>query len=120
MTLTVRVVRQYVAVEGELLESEASRILGEDLGFRNGRGEIPIRLLSDFTIFEPGRRKEMVSLSEMDKSNRAFAAAGEIRPFTANDEDAGQEDDFENDGDTTRFMLGTIIATSIDYTNENE
>lgn len=65
---------------------------------------------------------ELVSLADLEKDDgildREFEGVGDARPFTLNDEDAGQEDDL--DDQVARIKLSAILRYTMDYTKENE
>ena len=87
--------------------------------------ERPIRVLTDFVIFDPMHRNEMVSLAaieEVDVVDRHFEGAGFVSPYFL-DEDEGQEDedeDGENRETKVYVKLGAILRYWVDYTKENE
>ena len=82
----------------------------------------PVRILSDFAIFDPrhGRAFELISLEllhDTAKTDHHFEAAGNVSPVYLNEEDAGQEDGVM-DGekpDLQRLRTSAIFRYFIDY-----
>lgn len=82
----------------------------------------PIWLLTDFTIFDPSHRNEIIPLSSMednDGTDRQFEAAGYVAPLLEDEEDAGQEDAI--DGEPLPFVrLGALLRFTYDYHRDKE
>lgn len=104
----------------ELIENAELIITGEDPEDGLDDGEKPIRLLSDFSIFDPKHRNEFVSLAaieEDDGVDRQFEGAGLVMPYFVS-EDEGQDEEAETDPQYVR--LGVILRYTIDYAQESE
>jgi DNA (cytosine-5)-methyltransferase 1 len=103
-------------LDSETYEVEGSNtvILGEDRD--EDEGSRPVRLLTDFLIFEPGNDNELVSLDELlnATSSRQFEAVGDVAPVYANEEDAGLDDDME-DVPRQRLRTTAIFSFTMDY-----
>ncbi|KAM6498781.1 hypothetical protein JOM56_006729 [Amanita muscaria] len=83
--------------------------------------ERPIRVITDYVIFDPLHRNEMVSLSSIEEDDgvdRHFEGVGWVSPHFL-DEDEGQEDE-EDDEDRVYVKLGAVLRYTVDYTKENE
>lgn len=121
--MTSTVGSHYVPGEDEFQEQENLVIVGEADEDR-GNDSKPMRSLTEFTIFDPNRGLELISLNMLeDHGDRwHFEAAGYVAPVIVNEEDAGQEDDIENDVDDSRQRLRTtdVFKYEIDYTQPNE
>ena len=105
----------------ELIENAQLIITGEDPEDGLDEGEKPIRLLSDFSIFDPKHRNEFVSLAaieEDDGADRQIEGAGLVMPYFVNEEDEGQDEETEIDPQYVR--LGGILRYSVDYAKESE
>ena len=78
----------------------------------------PVRLLTDFIIFDPGHDNELVSLNELLDANtdRQFEAVGNVLPVFVNDEDAGLDDDVES-GSVQRIRTTSIFSFTMDYSS---
>lgn len=107
-----------------LIETKDAIIVGEEDTTDGINDDKPIRLLTDFTIFDPAHANALVSLDELLQANDArFEAAGKVGPVYANEEDAGQ--DFEAETDEARdakkpneldnLRTSAIVTFYIDY-----
>jgi len=107
----------------EIPEARASIILGEDPDAEDVDDDKPVRLLTDFCIFDPKHRMELISLGELEKDDsaldREIEGAGDVSPLLSNDEDAGQEDDLD-DEQIERIRLTAIMRYTFDYTQGDE
>ena len=104
----------------ELIEAAELVITGEDPDGLD-EGEKPIRLLSDFSIFDPKHRNEFVSLAAIeddDGVDRQFEGVGMVMPYFVSEEDEGQDEETEIDPQYVR--LGAILRYTVDYTQESE
>ncbi|KAF8633579.1 hypothetical protein AX15_001372 [Amanita polypyramis BW_CC] len=84
--------------------------------------EKPIRVLTDFSIFDPCHRNEMVSLAsieEADGIDRHFEGAGWVTAYFVNP-DVGQEDWEDEDEGKVYVRLGAILRYSVNYKLEND
>lgn len=122
-------VAYYESRDNELYESPDLVITGEDadnleLESESGADRLhdkPIRVLTDFSIFDPKHRNEMVSLAAIehdDGLDRQFEGAGFVAPYLINEEDEGQEDGLE--GELQYVRLSAILRYTLDYTGQNE
>jgi len=123
-------VSYYTPKADEIFEDKDLVITGEDRdtgydsdddGDEPDEEDKPIRVLSDFSIFDPKHRMEMVSLSAMEEDDgvdRQFEGAGLVTAYSLNDEDEGQEDDIDSEPQYIR--LGAILRYTIDYGQEDE
>jgi DNA (cytosine-5)-methyltransferase 1 len=122
-------VAYYESRVDELYESPDLVITGEDPdvvddGSDSGVDRLqdkPIRVLTDFSIFDPKHRNEMVSLVAIEQDDgldRQFEGAGFVAPYLINEEDEGQEDGLE--GELQYVRLGAILRFTLDYTGQNE
>jgi hypothetical protein len=115
------IVEYYQRRPEELVEDAELVIAGEDPEDGLAEGEKPIRLLSDFSIFDPKHRNEFMSLAaieEDDGVDRQFECAGMVMPYFVSEEDEGQDEETEIDPQYVR--LGAILRYTIDYTQESE
>ncbi|KAJ7922796.1 hypothetical protein B0H13DRAFT_1865409 [Mycena leptocephala] len=82
----------------------------------------PIRILSNFCIFEPAAKNELVSLEalEISDNNRQFGAAGIVLLGDEDDEDYGQEDGADAIEETERdyLRLNDVALCPFDYFTE--
>ncbi|KAG6831961.1 hypothetical protein H0H87_003296, partial [Tephrocybe sp. NHM501043] len=83
----------------------------------------PVRVLSDFAIYDPKHSNEMVLLSaieEDDGVDRLFEAEGIVSAYYANGVDEGEDDNVDEDGDKTQpvqkmVYLAAILRYTFDY-----
>lgn len=104
-----------------MIENSELVITGEDPEDGLDEGEKPIRLLSNFSIFDPKHRNEFVSLASIeddDGVDRQFEGAGMVMPYFVNEEDEGQDEETETEPQYVR--LGAILRYTVDYTQESE
>ncbi|KAF9011170.1 hypothetical protein BDQ17DRAFT_1233710 [Cyathus striatus] len=105
--------------ENEKLEDAELVLPGEDP--EDGeKDDKPVRVLTDFVIYDPKHRNEMVSLSSLEEDDgvdRQFEGVGFVYPFVQNDEDEGQEED---DDTPILIKLSAIMRYTMDYSNEDE
>ncbi|KNZ81672.1 DNA (cytosine-5)-methyltransferase 1 [Termitomyces sp. J132] len=108
---------------GGELESPDLVIIGEDpfADEDDDPNAKPVRVLSDFAIYDPKHRNEMVLLSSIEEDDgvdRQFEAEGIVSPYYQNDEDEGQEDDddIEDNSELKMVKLGAILRYTFDYT----
>jgi DNA (cytosine-5)-methyltransferase 1 len=114
-------VEYYQRRREELIENAELVITGEDPEDELEDGEKPIRLLSNFSIFDPKHRNEFLSLAaieEDDGVDRQFEGAGMVMPYFVSEEDEGQDEETEIDPQYVR--LGSILRYSVDYAQESE
>ncbi|TFY55316.1 hypothetical protein EVG20_g9367 [Dentipellis fragilis] len=112
----------YTPHPGDILEQQHTHIFGEDPDADDGDG-IPVRVLTDFVLFDPTRTNELVSpalLESVDEvEGRQFEGAGVVAPYYVNEEDEGLEDDDEDDDEDEergmRLRLSAVLAVYIDY-----
>lgn len=100
------------------MENNALVITGEDPG--DGDEDKPIRELHDFSIFDPTRRNELVTLEALEQDDgidRAFEATGFVKPHYLIEEDEGQEEEPE---EPQYVHLSAILRYTVDYTQESE
>lgn len=95
--------------------------MGEDLDDLVGDDK-PVRSLTHFVIFDP-RKQELISLDELyaGETHRQFEAFGTVTPVFANEEDAGQDDDYESgrrDRFVQRLRTSAIFNFMIDYSGD--
>ncbi|KAA1471594.1 S-adenosyl-L-methionine-dependent methyltransferase, partial [Dentipellis sp. KUC8613] len=120
----------YTPHPGDILEQQDTHIFGEDADAADADGNedgIPVRVLTDFVLFDPSRTNELVSPALLesvdDVAGRQFEGAGAVAPYYVNEEDEGLEDDDEDeDGDGARdaahgmrLRLSAVLAVYIDY-----
>ncbi|KAF7975199.1 hypothetical protein HWV62_10266 [Athelia sp. TMB] len=110
---------------GEIPEAEASIFLEDDdleEKFDGNDDSKPVRFLTNFTIFDPRHKNELVSLHEMEAPeptiDREFEASGDVRPVLDLDEDEGQEDDGNDEQGVDRIRLSAILRFWTDYTQD--
>jgi DNA (cytosine-5)-methyltransferase 1 len=123
--LSTQLASFYVSRPNEQLETKELVIPGEDPEEDAvDDNDKPVRILTDFSIFDPLHRNEMVSLAaieEDDGVDRSFEGAGWV---TANfiDEDVGQEDweDEEEEEEKVYVRLGAILRYTLDYRSDYE
>lgn len=123
--LSTQLATFYVSRPNEQLETKELVIPGEDPEEDAvDDNQKPVRVLTDFSIFDPLHRNEMVSLAaieEDDGVDRSFEGAGWV---TANfiDEDVGQEDweDEEEEEEKVYVRLGAILRYTLDYRSDYE
>ncbi|KAF8079195.1 S-adenosyl-L-methionine-dependent methyltransferase [Lyophyllum atratum] len=116
--------------DAELVLEGEDPFAGEDEDDDAGQGEPdkPIRVLFDFTIYDPKHHNEMMSLNaieEDDGVDRQFEGAGYAFPYVVNEEDEGQEDELLEDGDGAKtklkyIRLGAILRYTFDPTQPND
>ncbi|KAF8346872.1 S-adenosyl-L-methionine-dependent methyltransferase [Amanita rubescens] len=124
LTLLYFLVSFYVSRPDEQLETQELVIPGEDPEdepFEDD--EKPVRILTDFSIFDPLHRNEMVSLAaieEEDGVDRHFEGAGWVTADFIS-EDVGQEDWDEDEEENLKVYvrLGAILRYTLDYKSEN-
>lgn len=115
-----------MARPNEILETEELVIPGEDPEDEAVDDQKPVRVLTDFSIFDPLHRNEMVSLAaieEDDGVDRSFEGAGWVTAYFI-DEDVGQEDWEDEDGEEAEekvyVRLGAIMRYTLDYRSDYE
>ena len=80
-----------------VLETENVVIIGEDDSGPNGK---PIRLLTQFVIFDSKHSNALVSLDLLLSHNNVYCeAAGKVGPVYPNEEDAAQDYAADEDSD---------------------
>ncbi|KAL4250277.1 DNA (cytosine-5)-methyltransferase [Abortiporus biennis] len=122
--------QRYIPNQRDLDERKNPVIIGEDSDPEDakGDGEIgykPVRILTDFVIFDPKHSNAHISLSlleDNDGVDRAFEAVGNVLPMYANEEDEGQEDDGldEDENQSQRLRTSAIFNHYFDYTSPDE
>lgn len=112
--------QRYTPRTDEVPEDKLHISLDEDS--EDSSEDKPIRLLSNFCIFDPKHKNQIISLEELEKDDSDFdrevEAVGDVRSYVLNDEDAGQEDDLVDE--FARARLTAIMRFTIDYTKEDE
>lgn len=107
------------------MEASDTIVLGEDP--EEDDGGKPVRMLTEFVIFDPNHGNELVSLDALEelangKPNQDFVVVGFVSPVFANEEDAGQEDDIANDASDSnnkqRLRTTSALSYSMDYTTD--
>lgn len=93
-------------------------IFGEDL--EDDDGSKPVRVLTDFVIFDIKHDNEIVSLDALDDRTieRQLEAVGYVAPAYINEEDAGQDDDVSDDAEKQRLRTSVIWNFEIEYISE--
>ncbi|KAH9942756.1 S-adenosyl-L-methionine-dependent methyltransferase [Amylocystis lapponica] len=115
---------RYSPQHGDIKEKASTVIAGEDQDDydNDSTDNKPVRILSEFCVFDPIHDMEVISLSLLDDSDgvedRHFQAAGYVSPLFLNEEDAGQED--ELDENLQHLQTTAIFRWSLDYTRPNE
>ena len=113
----------YAARPDERIETEELVIPGEDPEDNPDEdNQKPVRVLTDFSIFDPLHRNEMVSLAaieEEDGVDRHFEGAGWVTAYFI-DEDVGQEDWDDDEEEQVYVRLGAILRYTLDYRSEYE
>lgn len=82
-----------------------------------GKGK-PVRILTDFVIFDPAHDDELVSLEDLFDTtiSRQFEAIGNVAPEFNNEEDAGLDDDGSADAtNKQRLRTTAIFGFTLDY-----
>ncbi|PPQ86962.1 hypothetical protein CVT25_009784 [Psilocybe cyanescens] len=116
--LDTRVDAYYKKRKNTIVENEDLIISGEDP--EDEDEDKPIRELLDFSIFDPRRRNELVTLEALEQDDgidRAFEAAGMVKPHYVSEEDEGQE---EEPDEPQYVHLSAILRYTVDYTQESE
>ncbi|KZT70140.1 S-adenosyl-L-methionine-dependent methyltransferase [Daedalea quercina L-15889] len=108
---------QYAAQPGDLYEEADTVIFGEDPDDARDGG-LPVRVLSDFSIFDPKADYQLLSLDEENTHRHELEAGGFVSPVYANEEDEGQEDDVE--GSLQRLRTTRIERYSLDYETRDD
>lgn len=106
-----------------MLENPELVIEGEGQEDDDGDDQKPIRVIDDFTIFDPKHGFEMVLLDALERNDgvdRQFEAAGMVTAFFENDEDAGQEDDGQQVFQPLYLRLSAILRYTFNYNLETE
>lgn len=113
-------------------ETADTIVVGEEEGTEGGADK-PIRLLTQFVIFDPANGNTIASVEELDEINdKHFEAVGRVGPVYLNEEDAGQNYEAElndaevegvpgpgqRDNKLQKLHTGTIFSFSIDYADE--
>ncbi|GBE88031.1 hypothetical protein SCP_1202590 [Sparassis crispa] len=111
----------YVPQPRDIKERKDFVVLGEDTDDEyEGTESKPIRVLSDFCIFDPKHGLQVVSLDLLDAGDYVghFEAAGFVSPLFLNEEDAGQEDGIDDDEPASslqRLRTSAVFRYTIDY-----
>lgn len=118
--------RSYNPNLNDLTEKAETVIFGEDLD-ESARctGDIPIRILTDFVVFDPSVRLEYITLDSIETGRCSQAeAAGFVAPEFVNEEDAGQEDELDDELDLSlslqHFRTSAVFRYYIDYEKMDE
>ncbi|KAJ8515441.1 hypothetical protein ONZ45_g7139 [Pleurotus djamor] len=106
---------------------------GEDESEAPDPNSKPVRILTDFAIFDPKHGSEMISLEVLedpDGLDRDFVAAGRVAAYMAEgDDDEEEDEDLASEGTDSRHedsrnlpfvRLGSIFCTSIDCQDPND
>ncbi|THG98215.1 hypothetical protein EW026_g3935 [Hermanssonia centrifuga] len=121
-------VPRYSPSEDEYMEEEKRPVIhGEDSVENAGSHEKPIRLLSNFTIFDPKQGFALVPLTVVNEgNNREVEAVGNVTAVFA-EEDAGQEADYvdgaENPNEEQRLQrirTAPILHYTMNYGDADE
>lgn len=109
--------------EEDVPEERISEFLEDDMDDESmDEDSKPVRILSDFTIFDPRHNNELVSLVEIEHADsvmdREFEGAGHVRPLLE-DEDEGQEEDVDGQQCVARLRLSAILRYWTDYKEDN-
>lgn len=119
--LTPYLVARYSPRGDEIDEDDLlAERLGESVDGEPPGSSKPIRILSDFTIFDPHHSNEMLPPSAMDSDegvDRAFSAAGRVRVHS---EDDNEEEEEDMDGLSPYVTLGAVLRWSLDLTKVEE
>ncbi|RDB29208.1 DNA (cytosine-5)-methyltransferase 3 [Hypsizygus marmoreus] len=121
----------YIPQPGEVLETPDLVILGEDPFVNEDRDagdsqddDKPVRVLTEFTFFDPKHRNEMVSLSSIEEDDgvdRQFEGAGRVSPYAIIEEDEGQEDGLDDDTEGGVYVrLSAVLRFMIDYSKPSD
>lgn len=116
----------YYRHEGpEVIETQDLNLNGEDLDDaeeQEGTNTKPIRILTNFSFFDPRHRNEMVPLTDLEEDHgkdQAFEGAGyAVAKPSDMDEDEGQEE--EDEDEPVYLRLGAIFRYTISYNPEDE
>ena len=108
---------QYVPSPNDTYEGAGTLVLGEEPNDA-GRHDLPVRVLTDFSIFDRKDSFRFCSLTDNYLRNHTLEAAGFVSPVYANDEDEGQEDDVEEE--LQRLRTSAIQQYSLDYESREE
>ena len=109
---------KYAPTPSDKYETADVLILGEEPDHGAERRDLPVRVLTDFSIFGPKDGFRFCSLNDDNLRGHTLEAAGFVSPVYANDEDEGQEDDVEDD--LQRLRTSAIHQYSIDYESRDE
>ncbi|KAJ3552491.1 hypothetical protein NM688_g4121 [Phlebia brevispora] len=115
--------------ESYVLETASTLILGEDPTEEFSSDEKPIRLLTDFCIFDADSLEE-VTLDDLPKEENStnterYEAVGHVAPIYE-EEEAGQDDDCQDDyapeiaktpSEPQKLRTSRVLNFSIDYTD---
>lgn len=110
-----------------LLETADTIVVGEEEPGEDSNGK-PIRLLTDFTLFDTTHNNRHVSFQELlDENGVCLEMVGNVGPVYANEEDAGQDCEAEHDdaqfastsdlrtGQLQKFHTSEVVSFAIDY-----
>ncbi|KAI0066707.1 S-adenosyl-L-methionine-dependent methyltransferase [Artomyces pyxidatus] len=107
----------YIRRKDEVSE-ETVNIIGEEER-PESNDDKPIRVLSDFTIFDAKDDCLMVSLDNYEE-NREICGAGIVTPYFINEEDEGQEDDDDEYPGVRVALTALLRQGTMDYTKRSE
>ncbi|TFY63292.1 hypothetical protein EVJ58_g3345 [Rhodofomes roseus] len=108
---------QYTPDPADIKETGDTVILGEDPDDLGGDG-LPVRVLSEFAVFDPKEGYHLYSLSDENIGQHKLHAAGFVSAVYVNDEDEGQEDDVE--GSVQCLRTAQIEQYSLDYETRDD
>ncbi|KAH9935023.1 uncharacterized protein B0H18DRAFT_1082741 [Fomitopsis serialis] len=108
---------QYTPDHDDIYEGGKFVIPGEDPDAVDEDG-IPVRVLSEFCIFDPKDGYHLYSLDDENFNKHQLQAAGVVSPVYVNEEDEGQEDGV--DGSVQRFRTTDIEQYSLNYESRDE
>ncbi|KAH7927250.1 S-adenosyl-L-methionine-dependent methyltransferase [Leucogyrophana mollusca] len=118
-----RSARQYSPKPAEILENPDFIVVGEDPEDGDDDSK-PVRILRDFSFFDPTESMEMLSLALLEDDPGArhhlIEGAGAVFPTFEDEEDEGQEEDLDDDDELQYIRLPTLLRYSIDYTKEDD
>ena len=119
--------RAYRATAHDIVEKSDTVVLGEDADDLASPTDKPVRLLTEFQIFNPSDGFEYQDLHAFHRSDSLrshLEAAGFVSPVFLNEEDAGQEDDLGGETDLyssqQHLRTSPILQYVMDYRRMDE
>lgn len=111
----------YTPAPGEVAEAELPHLDGETLEDDDESDSLPIRLLTNFTVYNVSDRRRLVPFDASIGSDKGqfFAASGSAQPWRKDEDDSSSSDaSTEEDCDMVQLRLSRIHEVNVHCVEE--